>query len=273
MITAKIISDSLSPHGIRLTTFELCYPRFIHSEFMTHRVFSRNSASSRAIPVKKMMAYIRENPAMPVYWGKNQPGMSASTELDSFEKARAIQIWMEACQSALRYAEDFLNLGVHKQVANRILEPFVHMQTIVTATEWGNYFNLRCHKDAQPEIKVLAEVMRAEYETHVYRPLFFGEWHLPYVGMDEVGQCSIEDVKKYCVARCCRVSYMNHDGTDPDPQKDISLHDKLIYDGHMSPLEHAATPLKDRNEWSGNFRGWKQYRKEIPGEAIFRGSA
>ncbi len=269
--SAKIISDSLSPGGIRLTTFSISYPRFIHSEFMTHRVFSRNAASSRAIPVKKMMSYIRTNPAMPVFWGKNQPGMQSAQELDSIEKERAIQTWMEACQSALRYAEDLMNLGVHKQIANRIVEPFVHMQTVVSATEWDNFWNLRRHKDAQPEIKVLADIMYEEYKSHVYRPLFFGEWHLPYVSMEEIGKCSIEDAKKYSVARCCRVSYMNHDGTNPDTAKDIFTHDKLLISGHMSPFEHVATPLKDKNEWSGNFKGWKQYRKEIPDEAIFRG--
>ena len=270
MISASIIADSLSPGGVRLTTFVLVYPRFIHSEFLTHRVFSRNAASSRAIPVKKMLAYIRSNPALPVSWGKNQSGMQANEELDPFTQERAKEKWLEACSDAVRHSEDLMNLGVHKQVANRITEPFVHMNTICTATEWENFFNLRRHKAAQPEIKVLADEMWKAYQESKPRSLFGEEWHLPFILKEEWNN-PIDLLKKCSVARCCRVSYMNHDGTKPDAVKDVILHDTLIASGHMSPLEHIATPAPAAVVWYGNFRGWKSYRKFISNEDVFRG--
>jgi thymidylate synthase ThyX len=83
MISAKIIADSISEseYGDRITTFELEYPRFIHGELMTHRLFSRNAASSRAIPINKMMDQVLTAPAMPVEWGLNKSGMQAEEML------------------------------------------------------------------------------------------------------------------------------------------------------------------------------------------------
>ncbi len=271
MISTQIVCDSFAPHGARLTTFSLIYPRFIHSELMTHRVFSRNASSSRAVPVKKMLDHIRANPATPVWWGKNQPGMQAKEELDAFSKERAVQKWLDACSDAVRHAQDMMDIGVHKQIANRLTEPFAHINTIVTATEWDNFYNLRCHPDAQPEIQVLATTMREQMKNSSPRSLFWDEWHLPYIQASELCSHSIDNLIKYCVARCCRVSYMNHDGTSPDPVKDLDLYDKLLASGHMSPFEHAAKPSPQKENWSGNYKGWIQYRKLISGESVFKG--
>lgn len=267
MIKAEILLDSVSQSGSRLTTFILTYPRFIHSELMTHRVFSRNAASSRAIPVKKMIEDIRKEPAMPIYWGKNQSGMQAAEELDSESIEKAKAVWIEACEDAIGHAEKLMAIGLHKQIANRILEPWFHMRTIVTASEWDNFYGLRRHKDAQPEFKALADLMGAAHASHAPVVKFREEWHLPFVRDDEWWM-DLDLLKKISVARCCRVSYLNVDGSSPDIEKDINLHKKLVESGHMSPLEHAAMCTND-NVFYGNFKSWKQYRKFVPNEDIF----
>lgn len=282
MISAKIVADSVSPDGVRLVTMQLIYPRFIHSELMTHRVFSRNAASSRAIPIKKLIEQVQQDPAMPVYWGKNQPGMQAKEELEDHPprevlyfdghrterdlvyspKQRAISMWKQAARSAVKHAEELAQLGVHKQIVNRLLEPWQNMQTIVTATEWDNFYNLRRHPDAQPEIKALADAMWDAMADSAPRPLKAGEWHLPYINhnLDDVIRAeSLEQMKKWSTARCARVSYLNHDKSDPDPVKDESLHDTLRESGHFSPFEHQATPGSSASTYA-NFRGWKSYR-------------
>jgi hypothetical protein len=162
-------------------------------------------------------------------------------------------------------------LNVHKQVANRLLEPFMWHTVIVTATEWDNFWNLRCHPDAQPEIRLVAETMRDTMEASEPEELAEGEWHLPLVRPEDREQvASIEDLIKISAGRCARVSYLTHAGKR-DPDADIQLHDRLLESGHMSPLEHPARPLTptelESGEWSGNFRGWRSYRKGISGEA------
>ena len=151
--TARILLDSLSPVGARLTTMEVRYPRFIHSEMMTHRVFSRNAASSRAVPIKKMIAAVREEPAMPIFWGKNQSGMAAREEIVGDARVRAETEWRRALDNALETAEQLSSseVDLHKQLVNRILEPFAWITVIITATEWANFFTQRLHADAQPE--------------------------------------------------------------------------------------------------------------------------
>lgn len=268
-IQAKIIADSINSHGCRLTTFSLIYPRFIHSELMTHRVTSKNAASSRAIPFKRMVEDIRNDPASFVWWGKNQSGMQAREQLSPELIEQCKQIWVDAMEDAIRHATRLNDLGLHKQNVNRLLEPWFHMKTILTATELENFFNLRLHKDAQPEIQALAQQMKLALDSSVPNVLNFREWHLPYV-LPEEFNLDIETKKKISTARCCRVSYNNHDGTKTDLEKDIALHDALISGGHMSPLEHQAASMAD-DRFYGNFKGFKQYRKSIPNEAIFKG--
>lgn len=260
-ITAKIVLQSVSPEGEVITTMQLCYPRFIHSELMTHRVFSRNAMSSRAIPIQKMIDQVRSSPAAPIHWGSNQPGMQAHAEVEN--KALAASLWMLAAVNAANVAERMMEMGLHKQVANRILEPFQWMNTIVTSTEWWNWDELRCHKDADPNIQALAEIMREARLAENPRRLRYGEWHLPYVS--ELENLSLEDAKKASAARCARVSYLTHDGSKPALDKDLELFERLAgsHPRHSSPLEHQATPGEG---FCGNFVGWNQHRKYLEAE-------
>ena len=289
MINAKILLDSINPAGNRITSWILTYPRFFHSEVLTHRVFSRNAASSRAIPVKRMIDDIRQNCAMPIFWGKNQPGMQAKEELDNTEKyaevrkdlpygegllittkkQEAKRVWLLARDSAVKHAERMLELGLHKQIANRILEPFMHMTVIITGTEFENFFALRAHPDAQPEFQDLAYKMLDIYQLSEPNKLKAGEWHIPFGDkLDETRLTELyyqtaiphEELKlRISVARCARVSYLNFEGKD-DYNKDIELSETLSSSGHWSPFEHSAMALST-SEYSGNFKGWKQYRK------------
>jgi thymidylate synthase ThyX len=299
---AKVLADSLSPAGHRLTTLEATFPRFVLAEFNTHRVFSRNSASSRAIPIAKQLRRVLEDPYVPIEFGSNQPGMQAGAPLEGGKRDAAEREWLHARDDAVRRVlglvadpdaisadDDLLQvlgsveeairnreqpaewLNVHKQVANRLLEPFMWHTVIVTATEWDNFWNLRCHPDAQPEIRLVAESMRAAIDDSEPAHLGADEWHLPLVRPEDRDQVeSIESLIKVSAGRCARVSYLTHAGKR-DLDADIQLHDRLLESGHMSPLEHPARPLDamelEKDEWSGNFRGWRSYRKLIPSEA------
>lgn len=293
-IKAKVVAHSKSAvNGKEIITMELEYPRFIHSEILTHRMFSRNAASSRAIPIKKMIELVDEDPAMPVHWGKNQPGMQAKEELDSQQKSYAIHEWQQAAHDAVGWAE-VLNLrGVHKQVVNRILEPFQTMKTAVTATEWENFYWLRNHEDAQPEIKRLAEVMLEAVKESASVNLKVGEWHVPYYGegyWKQGDNCSVEDVLAISASCCAQVSYRL---LDDSIEKARMVYKRLVESSpvHASPFEHQATPMEvvsglygfnndeiprkywkdgvthmDTNYkfWSGNFQSWIQHRQLIP---------
>lgn len=295
-ITAKVICDSICKHSkIRITTLELEYPRFIHSEFMTHRVFSRNASSSRAIPVAKVIQAVIDNPAMPIHWGKNQSGMQAHEELDDSGKESVERLWIDARDCAVQLAREMSEVGAHKQIVNRILEPFTHIKVIVTATDFANFFALRDHEDAQPEIRELARVMKAAMETSTPKSLGLGEWHLPYLDDEDLAninnhmaESSItrHEPNKWDVcmmacavsaARCARVSYLTHNGERPTLEKDLELYRHLVNANppHMSPCEHQASP----NCYSkvadlgypithSNFRGWNQFRHLIKDESV-----
>lgn len=285
MIEAKIIEDSISESGKRITTFQLLYPRFIHAELMTHRVFSRNASSSRAIPVKKMLEMVRNEPAMPIHWGANQPGMQADNQLSHCDCYKAEVLWREAAQKASNVAERMMELGLHKQVANRILEPFQHISVVLTTTELENWFELRRHKDAQPEIQHLATEMGVVLGRSTPKLLKEGEWHLPYVTLEErndgffnANPDNAALLRQISAARCCRVSYLKHDGSAASIADDLELCDKLVGARplHASPFEHQATPDEYVKEgkfggvdgWKqpylhGNFVGWIQHRKLI----------
>lgn len=267
--SARVLLDSRSSAGARLTTLEVRYPRFIHSELMTHRVFSRNAASSRAIPIKKMISAVREDPALPVYWGRNQTGMSAREEIAPEVAELAREEWAAALDDALRHAERLAakDIDLHKQLVNRLLEPFAWITVIITATEWANFFTQRCHPDAQPEIKHIAEMMLAAYRASAPGPVAAGRWHLPLIQDDE-RDLPDELLCKLSVARCARVSYLTHDG-NRDHARDLELYERLLgggANGHWSPFEHVATPAADPAERSANFAGWEQYRKRFPQE-------
>lgn len=264
-ITAKVVEDSISRAGVRLTTMQLRYPRFIHAEFMTHRVFSRNASSSRAIPVSKMLAQVWSDPATPIHWGANQAGMQAKEELTGWRRKLAQGIWRWSGRMMCGFVWAGMKVGMHKQTANRLLEPWQFIHVIVTATEWENFFVLRDHPDAQPEIHALAIVMRTAMMQSKPRVLNQGEWHLPYITAAERRDFQPDLLVKLSAARCARVSYLTHDGKAPSLVKDLDLYDRLVGNVpmHASPIEHQATPMTFSKSWSGNFRGWTQYRKRV----------
>lgn len=269
--SCKIVADSLSPAGVRLTTFEITFPRMVLAEFNTHRMFSRNSASSRAIPIEKQLARVMEDPFIPVYWGKNQKGMQASEELSEADQKQAVIAWLKARDRAIEVVNQLNALDVHKQTVNRLLEPFMWHTVIVTATEWSNFFNLRANPMAQPEIQNIAYDMLSTYNEGRPTQLVEGQWHLPYAQPGELEELGADQLVKLCAARCARVSYLTHDGKR-DISADFTLYDRLVDGGHMSPLEHPARPMTDDDrkqygEFKGNFRGWVQHRALIPGEA------
>jgi hypothetical protein len=268
--SAKIIADSISEFGDRLTTMEITFPRMVLAEFNTHRMFSRNSASSRAIPVEKQLERIMNDPFIPSYWGKNQSGMQANEELDEESQLRARDAWIMARDEAFIQAKKMMSLGVHKQITNRILEPFMWHTVIVTATEWSNFFALRAHEDAQPEIRTIAETMKALYAVSEPVKREVGDWHLPYIQDEErdgIWEHSILACK-VSAARCARVSYLTHDGVR-DLKADLALYERLVSGGHMSPLEHVAVPQEPGITSGSNFRGWLQFRKTIINEHDF----
>lgn len=267
MIQARILADSQNPKGIRLTTFELRYPRFIHSEFMTHRVFSRNAGSSRAIRPERIALSVMEFPAIPVYWGAEEKGMKARSEVADIEACKAW--WLRARDSAVALHKEGIALGLHKQIVNRILEPFQLITVILTATDLDNWFWLRLHKDAQPEIRVLAKAMLEALQASTPKRLKVGDWHMPLLMSDDpfesvaaqLGLTVLETMKRVAVGRCARVSYLTHDGKR-DLIKDVELHDTLSQDHHYSPFEHIAEAMSDQRRYA-NFRGFRQYRGGI----------
>ena len=276
MIEAKVIEDSISEDGKRITTLQVKFHRFILPEFNTHRVFSRNFSSSRAIPTKKLLDQVRNDPAMPVHWGKNQPGMQASEELTGDDLFAARARWRLAAEAAANHAEVLAERSAHKQIVNRLIEPFLWANGIVTSTEWENWFELRAHEDAQPEIHELANKMREAMEASTPKLLQPGEWHLPYISEQERNDQFFRReenaglMRKISAARCCRVSYLKHDGTVPNVSEDLALFDRLAgaVPLHASPLEHQATPyhlepgaLNYKSDLQGNLKGWIQYRK------------
>jgi thymidylate synthase ThyX len=288
---AKVICDSVSPDGVRLTTMYTRHHRMIHAELLRHRMFSFSVSSSRAIPTKKMIDEVRDNPALPVWWGKNQKGMQAYEELDGADLILARDVWNRIRFEAIEAAKDLLALNAHKQLVNRLLEPWQWVDCIITATEWDNFFALRRHKDAQPEIKALADTMSDAMSSSTPKKLDYGEWHLPYVtSVDSQNMFGglltmtkqDEILHKASAARCARVSYRNHDGTECDLVKDVELANSLLSSFHMSPFEHQARPMLpgldldcdkpvDENPtrcFCGNLRGFVSYRKTIPDEAI-----
>lgn len=293
-ISAKIIADSYSAiNGKRITTFELQYPRFIHSELMTHRLFSRNAMSSRAVPIEKMIEQVWNDPAKPMHWGKNQPGMQAKEQLEGLSLGFVKGHWDDAAHWSACYAQKMSREGAHKQIVNRILEPFQLMKTVLTSTEFDNFFWLRKHEDAQPEIKELAERMyeQLEWNKLLTVELDAGDWHTPYYEAGywlKESETPLEDALAISSSCCAQVSYRL---LDDSIEKARKVYQRLVESTpvHASPFEHQATPCdleffcfdcqqsgddwpkgathldKNGNFWSGNFKAWIQYRQLIDG--------
>ena len=309
----QLIKDSIA-NGIRLPTFILEYPRFIHSEIMTHRMFSRNAASSRAIPTSAIIQNIRDNPAEAVWWGKNMSGMQAKEALSGWRLKLAKLVWASARECAILGARLFNRIGLHKQLANRILEPFQNIRVVVTATEWNNFFTLRDHPDAQPEFAALARMMKEAMDASTPTVLQPGEWHIPYVvkgttaegndcwftqanGKTSVRFYTLEEALMISASMAAQESYRK---SDPSLEKAKKIFAQLIGGAvsHSSPFEHSAMAMgqtcwvpspkglngqgykymietkgithMDRagNYWSGNLRGYIQYRQLIPNHDV-----
>lgn len=294
MISAKIIADSVGKTGVRITTMELEYPRFIHAEFMTHRMFSRNAASSRAIPVEKARQKLIDEPAMPIRWGANQSGMQAKMA-DINDTDGAQDLWLAARWAAIEASDGLAKLGLHKQWCNRLTEPFSHIKVVVTSTEWDNFYALRLHPDAQPEIMELARVMKEAHDNSDVKALQDTDWHVPYYhggvwrgcgdhGGERVDQfgSTLGDALAISASCCAQVSYRT---LDDSLEKAKKIFERLIVSEpmHASPFEHQATPIPTRKgdltdyfqtegfthrdvngiPWSANFRGWIQYRQRL----------
>lgn len=286
----EVLAHSKSEHDVMAVSFYLMYPRFIHSEMMTHKDFSRSAASSRAIPVAKMLSQVWNRPAMPVHWGANIAGMQAKSELSGWKRRVAINLWMLAGKTACVFAWLLNKVKLHKQVANRILEPWQLMHVTLTTSKLANFFNLRIHPDAQPEICYLATEMKNTLIASNAVILKKGQWHLPWIApidFHEAKEISFnlrihqqEVLKRASTARCARSSYGTFAG-ERSLIKDLELYDKLIVmkPVHASPAEHQVTPdnirgvIHDMDSvesiWSqpelhGNMIGWIQHRKQIP---------
>lgn len=279
--TVKVIAAS-SHKGMHVTTLELEYPRIIHSEMMTHREFSRNAASSRAIPVKTMINNIRKNMFVPVYWGKNQSGMQAKEELTGVRRFLAKSLWIIGGHINLLGATLLNAVGVHKQLANRNLEYISYMKTIVTSTSFDNFLALRDHEDAQPEIQVVAKKLRIALDNCEREELAVGEWHTPYVEhrRDDLGNLiygrglDVETAKQVSVSCIAQVSYRK---ADTSVDKALAIFDKLATSipVHASPFESVLTPISafstegvtalsiSGHRLSGNSKGWSQYRHQL----------
>lgn len=281
---AKVIADSTYADGVRLTTMEVCFHRFVLSEFNTHRVFSRNSASSRAIPIHKQIAKLQESLALPLSWPAEQSGMQGGDELADDVAGRVRASWVELAERTIAGAEELKAQGLHKSVTNRLLEPYMWHTVVVTSTAWDNFFAQRSNALAQPEIRVVSELMEQAYGASAPRELGAGDWHLPYVQADESGDWA--ELAKVSAARCARTSYLTQAGVR-DRSKDLELFTRLVTarPAHWSPLEHVATPWPENRASGelaftdidgkpqsthldhlprvGNLLGWRSLRTEV----------
>ena len=254
------------------------------AEFNTHRMLSRNSASSRAVPFETMLKRVQENPFIPMRWMKDHKGMQGAEYFEDPSDIKELEAtWLVAKDEAVSMAELLSEQGLTKQIVNRLLEPFMWHTVIVTASEWENFFALRAHEAAEIHIQHLAHMMLDEYNKSTPNLLNVGEWHIPFGKImdedrieheirsemeDPAYQITEEDIAaaklQIATARCARVSYTNYEGKD-DYGADIRLHTLLSSMGHWSPFEHCAKAM-EANYFSGNFCGFEQYRKEFVGE-------
>jgi thymidylate synthase ThyX len=279
LISAKIIADSKNPQGDRITTFVLVFPRIVLAEFNTHRAISKNSASSRAIPFKKMLEKVKNEPFIPIAWQRDHSGMQGDEYLGN--PGEIEDYWLQARDEAVRAASNLNFCGLTKQLCNRLLEPFLYHTVICTGTDWENFFALRAHPQAEIHIADLAEKMLVAYNESIPKPLKEGQWHIPFGDKIDTKRIVeifdnqllshrthedyIRAIVKIATARCARISYNNFEGKD-DYEADLKLHDMLSSSGHWSPFEHCAQVPITPFVMGGNFKGFTQYRKLFHGE-------
>ena len=273
---AQVILDSVSPEGIRLTTAQVRFWRPMLPELNTHRAISKNAGSSRARPSEAIIDQVRYDPVGPIHWGKNQAGMQAREELQGVGRQAAKWEWRDAARFAAEKAEGMLAIGAHKQIVNRLLEPFTYVDVLLTATDWANFFALRLHDDAQPEMQDLAQAIKDAMDASEPTLLQPGKWHLPYVTDEEKAALPLGVQLKLSVSRCAKISYTAFDGTVEPIEKELDRYRRLMESQpcHSSPSEHQATPDDGvRGEWHsphlhGNLYGWIQLRKTLPNEYV-----
>jgi thymidylate synthase ThyX len=274
MISAKIVADSINESGNRITSLVVVIPRIVLAELNTHRALSKNSASSRAIPFKKMLNLVQEEPFIPLAFQKDHKGMQGTEYFTEIaDKNNCINMWLDARDKAVASAKELNEFGVTKQLCNRILEPFMYHTVLITGTEWENFMALRNHNDAEIHIKEAAVKILEALNGSTPRLLKKDEWHIPFgddLDYERVSKMYSKSnivpekliyglMVEIATARCARVSYLNFEGKD-DYEADVKLHDQLLDSGHMSPFEHCAQ-AQDGDTISGNFVGWRQYRK------------
>lgn len=277
--SAKIILDSVSPAGDRLVTMEVVLWRPLLAEFNTHR-WSRNGASSRAIPIERQLGYLDEGLALPISWPAEQPGMQGGDELTGQDLVDAQDLVDRIYQGIRGEVDDYLESHpdkarrLHKSYISRYLEPFMWQTMIFSTTEgqlWNFFHQRSSHwsKGAQAEFRAMADAAYAAWEGSTPVELGFGDWHLPYIQPHEQVWPLYVQIP-LSVARTARVSYLTHSGTR-DLSADFRLFRKLVdaVPPHWSPLEHIATPERRGRThdggWlsshsAGNFDGWEQLR-------------
>lgn len=298
---AKILLHSKTEYNVEAITWELRFPRIILSEFLTHRLFSRNTSSSRAIPIHKLIRDIWNDPFIPVYWGGQKAGMQAGEELTGLKLKLAKTTWKTASKIACGLAWSLDKIGLHKQITNRLIENFGYVTVVMTTTNMSNFLGLRNHKDAQPEIHHLAGLMYEEYIKSEPELLLEGQWHLPYAPSPKIvydhdakivkNELSEQERISISVARCASTSYKTVDGKDMTIDRALGLFKRLLGGDiiHASPAEHQLKPdrkiLVDKRphgskkkyvtveEWEhpelhGNTTGFIQFRKTLPNEFI-----
>ena len=287
---AEVIEHSVGPDGQQAITMKVRFPRIVLAEFNTHRKLSKNTASSRAIPFTKLVDFIRQQPFIPEYWGANQKGMQADKPISEFNQKFATFAWKAAIKSAIGVATTLNKLGVHKQLTNRLIESFGYVTVVFTTTDMMNFLTLRNHRDAQPEIQVLANKIHVAFLASTPTMLKHGQWHLPFVLSSEKQFLPLADQLVLSVARCASTSYMTVDGKPMTLQRANEIYYKLIRSDviHATPFEHQLTPdrkvdiewrvakskkkLKQSTVWEtpskhGNTVGFIQYRKTLANES------
>lgn len=270
---AKVIADSISPAGRRLTTIEMTYPLIVHNELLTHRMlsrsgdwyldFSRNSSSNRAIPSSTIIEAVKEDPYIPAEFRKTTRGMVAGDTLTQESQWAARFHWLQARDYAVYRCESLDELGVHKQWRNRLLTPFQWITTVCTGVDeiWEHFFGLRDNESAQPDIAYVAHLAHRAYLTSEPTYTKIGNLHLPYVTEEERSGADDEKSIIRAVARCARVSYLR-EGEVVDYAQDAELFNRLQSSNppHASPFEHVAYALESAHRGSGNLVGWQSIR-------------
>lgn len=265
-VSAKLILYSESKTtGKRIATFVVTIPKFIQAHINSHRSLSRNASSSRAMPAKVIRKRVLQDPFIPIEFSKNRSGMRGGEKITGFSLWLARTSWLLARYIPVFFHWIYEKLNIHKEVLNRLIEPWMFTEVVITATEWANFIKLRGDNTAQPEIQIIAKEIELALNSEKPTVLDFNEWHLPFITEDEMNNLKIEDLLKIATARCARISYKLYNGTVSSLEKDVSLCNKLIEQGHWSPFEHIARP-NESQERSGNFLGWIQYRKQFENE-------